>query len=294
MNLLTQIRHEARHHWVNSSLAVLGIAVTVAFSVAFFTAGTAAQRETARLMRDIGYNLRIVPKQTDPEKFWSVGYSAHTMAADGAQRFADQGQISYNHLLAMLSRRIDWRGGSVVLTGIAQEVTPKGKRQGSMLFEVEPGTVHLGAGPARRLDLAVGELVEIRGRELRIVQCLARTGSFDDVRVWVHLSDAQQILGEPERINEIQALECYCKDPRLDNLPELRAELQQLLPDATVFRREAMATARKQQRRVAERYFALGIPVVLLGCALWIACLAIQNVSQRRQEIGVLRALGHG
>jgi putative ABC transport system permease protein len=36
------------------------------------------------------------------------------------------------------------------------------------------------------------------------------------------------------------------------------------------------------------------LPVILVASALWIALLLVLNVQQRREEIGILRALGHG
>ena len=67
-------------------------------------------------------------------------------------RFAERGDLSFNHLIAMLQRRVDWEGAPVLLTGIATEVSPRGKKQGSMLFEVETGSLHVGWEPARRLS----------------------------------------------------------------------------------------------------------------------------------------------
>ena len=36
------------------------------------------------------------------------------------------------------------------------------------------------------------------------------------------------------------------------------------------------------------------MPLVLLVCAAWVGLLAMINVRERRQEIGILRALGYG
>ena len=36
------------------------------------------------------------------------------------------------------------------------------------------------------------------------------------------------------------------------------------------------------------------VPLVLVGCIVWIGCLTLANVRERRAEIGILRALGVG
>ncbi|HPO10167.1 MAG TPA: ABC transporter permease, partial [bacterium] len=43
-----------------------------------------------------------------------------------------------------------------------------------------------------------------------------------------------------------------------------------------------------------ERFFERLLPLVLVGCAIWIGALAFLNVRERRFEVGVLRALGYG
>ena len=55
-----------------------------------------------------------------------------------------------------------------------------------------------------------------------------------------------------------------------------------------------IADARAKQRQTAERYFAFMSPLLLVVCAGWVCVLAVLNVRDRRSEIGLLRALGHG
>jgi len=133
----------------------------------------------------------------------------------------------------------------------------------------------------------------------------------------MHLVDAQSVLGREGLINEIQALDCYCADETQDTLVLLREQLAPILPEARVFRMKDMAEAREQQRRLMEAQLGKAMPVVLdkasktqqrnlkelfekllpaviLVCGLWIAALSMLNTRDRRQEIGVLRALGKG
>ena len=43
-----------------------------------------------------------------------------------------------------------------------------------------------------------------------------------------------------------------------------------------------------------DRVVGVAMPFVLVACAAWVGVLALLNVRQRRQEIGILRALGYG
>lgn len=294
MSVVHLILQEARHRSLSSLLSLSAIVVAVALPVLYFTTGEAAKRETTRLMRDIGYNLRIIPRAADLGDFWRLGYAGSTMPETAVHRFAAQSEISYNHVIAMLQRDTEWRGTPVLVTGIAPEIAPRGKKKSPMTFAVERGTLVAGSEVTASLSLERDQTVDFLGRSFRVAQCLTETGSRDDIRVWLHLEDAQELLGEPGRINEIKALECYCKDPTVDNLERLRGELERIVPQGRVLRIEALAEAREKQRRMSERYFAFLLPIVLLACALWIGFLATLNVRERAAEIGILHALGHG
>ena len=294
MNVLVLVAKEIAFRRWSALLALVAVVVAVALPVAFFTAGEAANRETTRLMRDIGYNLRIIPAETDMGRFWAEGYSQETLPEECVERFASRGDLLYRHLIALLQRRVEWNGTSVLLTGIDQELSPVGRKNNAMIFLVEPGTAVVGCEPARTLDIERGAEVELLGRTLTVADVLSETGSEDDVRVYVNLADAQAMLGLPGRVNEIKALECYCADPGVDTTDELRRQLSQVIPEGQVLRLQKIAEARVAQRRMMADYFAILLPVVLVACGAWIALLAALNVRERGHEIGVLRALGHG
>ena len=294
MRSLPLIARELRHRPGHAVASLLALVLTVALPVVFHGAGAAAQRETSRIQRDLGYNLRIIPGDASLEHFWDRGYADTTMDQELVRNFQSRGDLSYRHLIATLQRRIQWRGQPALLTGIAEELSPQGRKKPSMSFVVKPGTVHLGHAIARREQLQKRSQIALEGRSFEVAAVLSEQGSRDDIRIWMALPDAQALLEEPGRINEIKALECYCQNPELDTLAKLRRELEDVLPGAQVLRLEKMAAAREKQRRMSEEYFALLLPFVLGLSALWVAFLALLNVRERRAEIGTLRALGHG
>jgi putative ABC transport system permease protein len=108
------------------------------------------------------------------------------------------------------------------------------------------------------------------------------------------LKDVQRITNMPGRINEIKALNCLCRDPKQDPLTVLREQLERVLPETKVIQLRAIADAREKQRRTIERYLAFVMPFVLVVAVGWVGVLAMLNVRERRQEIGILRAIGHG
>ena len=294
MFILNLILKEIGHRKLNAVLGALAVITAVGFYTSFLTTGQASKNETTRIMRDIGYNIRIIPKSADVDRFWAQGYADETMPEEYVMKFTQLEGYAYAHLLATLQKRIDWRGMNVFLTGITAEVAPPDHQKSSMIFSIKPGTVYAGSEIATREGLAQGDAIEVMGKSFTIERVLKETGSEDDVRLYAQLHDVQELLGQPGRINEIKALDCICLIPNIDPVAVLRQQLETILPEARLFHVRNIASARENQRQMMENYFALLIPLVTFVCAVWIGALAMINTRERRQEIGILRALGYG
>jgi len=110
MRTLRLILKEAMYRKLSFLLGLLGVAAAVALFVFFFTAGEASRRETARLTRDMGLNLRIIDGHTDMNYFWSAGFSNLTMPEKAVKQLAAKSGLNYSHLLPTLKRRERLRG----------------------------------------------------------------------------------------------------------------------------------------------------------------------------------------
>ena len=296
MKMLSLILKEIRHRKFNFVLAAIAITTAVTLFVSFVTMSSASNRETIRLTRDMGFNLRICPKSNNMDVFWSSGFSEITMPEDYVYAFNQFKDFSYAHIVATLNERIAWQGKELILTGLAlKEVEPSGKSKAPMIFAVDPGTAQLGYEVARWFNLHKGDEINLLGENIIVGKVLPENGSDDDIRIFMPLPEAQKVLHEEGQINEIKALNCLCiSDPDADPLATLRKQLNQVLPEAKVVMNKTIAVARERQRIMVENYFAFILPVVILVCAAWIGTLAMLNVKDRRQEVGVLRALGYG
>ncbi len=290
MLLLRLLFREIQHRKVNFLLGLLAVVVAVALLVAILTMCDASRRETVRLMRNLGFNVLIVPKATDMAEFWSRGFAREEMPEEYVHRVAATRDMSIRHLVARLQQKIEWRGHTVLLTGILPEVPLQyGPKKEPMGLSIPRGTVYVGFELARTLKLHPGDIIKLRGRRFTVGRCLEEKGSRDDIRIYGHLHDVQALLNKPGRVNEIEALGCLCSGGRL---PRIRADLARALPDTQVTEIRSIAVARAEQRKMVERYAAFVMPVVLLACALWVAFLALSNVRERRTEIGIFRAIG--
>ena len=294
--ILRHILCEGWHSRLHASLGLLGLTGAVALLTAVSLLTAAAERETRRVVRDLGFNLRILAKETDPERFFLDGYPENTLPADAVTRLAAGAGtfITFNHLTPVLERRTRIAGHDCLLTGLGDTVVGPGEKKQPMGFRILPGTAHVGSVLAERLGVKAGALLEAGGRSLRVERVLVEAGTEDDVRLYTALPDAQAILGLPGRISEIKAIDCLCLTAEQDPLPKIREALSRVLPEARVLQMRTLADARAKQRQSSERVRAFAVPTTLLVAALWILVLMGINVRQRRAEIGLWRALGLG
>lgn len=294
MNLLPLILKEAWFHRWNSLWTFAALSGAVALLVAVRLTTEAAERETRRVMRDLGFNLRIIPAKTDTAYLWSKGHPDQTMPEEYVKTLASQKGVfvTFNHLTATLRQRYPIAQGEVILEGVSPSISDEGKKP--MGFSIPKGQLYLGHSAAQLLKTRRGDAVQLGGKSFAVERILSESGTDDDIRIYGHLADIQAILNLPGRINEIQAIDCLCLTSDQDPLAQLRATLAKLLPETQVLHVRAMADARARQRQMTEKFTAFAVPLVLAITALWVGTLAVLNVRQRRPEIGLWRALGHG
>ncbi len=290
--MVTLILKEIRYHKLNAFFSMLAMLLAVSLFVAFFTMSKALRTETIRLTRDMGFNLRIIPGNTDMNDFWISGYSDTIMSQNNVQQLMKFKSISYAHLTATLHHKTQWRGREVILTGIAPEYEPSGRKKAPMLFQVQPGTVFLGYQLGLEFDLKEGDTIRLYNHQFKIQRVLAETGSVDDIRIYLELGELQQLLDMKGKINEIRAINCLCLSEGEDPLKELRQQLEETLPGSKVIMNRTIANARQEQRHTIDKYFGVILPFVLITSFLWVAAMAYVNVNDRKTEIGIYRALG--
>ena len=284
---------EIKYSFGNFLLSLIGVIAAVSCIVLFFMMTHASQNETRRLTRDMGFNLKLIPKQTDMNQFWIKGYSSRYMPQEYIKTLVDAKAFSYAHLTATLHKQIEWQDREVILTGISpEEVETREVTKSKMIFAVPLDKVYVGYELANALNIKDGDTIEILGVTFTIERSLAETGSNDDIRIYFDLAQLQGILHLKGKINEIMAINCLCAKDSDDPLALLRTQLNQILPQAKLIMNRTIAKARENQRKMMDSYMALLMPIFLFICALWIAVFSMQNVIHRKTEIGLLRSLG--
>ncbi len=287
------ILKEIKHRKFNFLMGLIGMVTIVALVVFFYTMTRATQKETIRLTRDMGFNVRIIPGDTDINQFWTDGYSNLSMSQDVVDKLVDQKSVNYAHLTASLHKRVQFREKDVVLTGIAsEEREPSGAEKSKMIFAIEKDKVYLGYSIANQFNIKEGDVIKVLEQDFEVSKTLSESGSDEDIRIYFNLESLQKLVNMQGQINEVMAINCMCSTKNGDPLGELRAELQKIAPEADVLMKNNVADAREKQRKMTDKYFIYLFPIILIICALWLGSVTMTNVKERSAEIGIMRALG--
>jgi putative ABC transport system permease protein len=266
-------------------------------------------------MLKLGFNVVILPKDQNLSDWYAEDYATKYMPEEYVHQLADSRIVTVRHFLPSLQQKIDWpeRKRKIILMGARGEVPNLHKSPVKPMVEkVLPGTISLGHELHRGTDIRVGDKVTLMGREFTVHACHKERGNKDDITAWIYLAEAQELLNKPGQINAILALECLCAGE--DALPQIRKDIAAILPGTQVIERGSRALARaeartkvaeqgrmliekekrdrEELRSVRERLASILTPVVVTACAVWIAVLGLTNVRARREEIGILRAIG--
>jgi len=212
----------------------------------------ALESQTRRTMRDLGFNLRIVHKNTDLTQLYAQ-FVSFDMPEEYVTRLAESPLITkIAHLVATLRQMIDVDGKARLVVGFAPEATQLHvEKKPPMGLQIEPGIVYLGA--VAGADYSVGDTFSLRGHQFKVGRILPPHGTAEeDIAICLHLKDAQQVLEKPGRISEILAIGCKCQT--VNRVEEITAQLETVLPEARVMEHRLQAIARDKQRQLVEQH----------------------------------------
>ncbi len=272
------------------------------------------QDEYRKMTIRMGFNVLILPKGQNLADFYAEDFSSKYMPEDYAARLANSKLVTIKHLLPSLQEKIHWTEGRrwIILIGTKGE-TPEAhiNPRDPIQPPVPAWSAIIGHEIQYNLNLKKGDTIQILGKGFTVSGINQRRGTKDDITIWIPLDEAQELLGKKGLINGILALECKCAEANLDKVKE---EIVSILPDVQIIEYAGIAKARFEARDLAEKegvaaiealkkhrkelkkeyesFAAMLIPLVAAGAMLWIAFLAYGNSSDRKYEVGILRATG--
>ena len=256
VRMQTQFENEVRAHDLLTSEMLNEMNATTARMEAKLAEEMKAYEDSVRkTMKGLGFNVYIFPEGQELSEVYSQGFASKTMPEEYVTTLANSKIVTVNHLLPSLTRKLKWpeEERTVILIGIRGEV-PLAHRdlKKPLIDPVKKGRLVLGYELHKSLNLSEGNATKFMGREFKVDKCHSERGSKDDITIWMHLSECQELLKEKGRINAIKALECNCAS--IDRLGEIRREIADILPGTKVIETESTALVRAEARVKAKKF----------------------------------------
>jgi putative ABC transport system permease protein len=297
MRLTDVVLNNLRRRKGQKMLLVLGLAVGVATVVALTAITSTMRADVSTKLDEYGANILIVPKAND----LALSYGGVTVASAaydvGELTVADLDQIktiknarNISVVAPKLLGAIPMSGRSVLVAGVRFPEELRLKQWWDLEGEEPdaPDQALAGLRLARALDLEPGQTVEISGRAFRVAGVLAENGSQDDDILFIDLGAAQQVMNKPESVSLVEVAALCTECPVEDMVDQISGVLPQARVTAL---RQAVNLRMETVGQLSRFSMAVSAVVVAIG-ALVVLTTMLGAVAERRQEIGLFRALG--
>ncbi len=297
MQLVDVILRNLRRRIGRKLLLVIGLTIGVATAVALMAITATMELDVATKMDEYGANILIVPKSNDLALSYggvtvaSAAYDVEELALgdlDRLQTIKNARNISV--VAPKLLGSVSLGGQSVLVAGVRFDEELRLKQWWDLEGEEpdSPDEALAGLRLARALGLHPGDDVKIHDQTLRVAGILAENGSQDDDILFIDLTTAQQTMDKPEAVSlvEVAALCTACP------VEDMVKQISGVLPQARVTALRQAVTLRMETVGQLGRFtLAVSAVVVAIG-GLVVLTTMLGAVAERRQEIGLFRALG--
>lgn len=279
------------------AFVVTALALGVGTVVALASLTRAMQSEIGDELDRFGANIVITPKATTLDlAYGNVDLGGVTV--DARQLTGDDAgvirTIPHERNISAVAPKLiggaDVEGERLLLVGAVfrEERGIKSWWQMEGRFPETPAEVLLGAEAAQLLHKRPGDRLQIAGAERLVTGVLRATGTVDDRAVFTDLPTAQAVLDRPGALTLIE-VSALCRGCPIEDIV---AQIQAVLPHARVTPIRQAVAAREHAVGQMTRFAYLVSFIVLLAGGLVIMTTMLASVSERTQEIGILRAVG--
>ena len=304
MNLLTLPLRYARAKCVRTILLVAVFALGVASMTGLRQVSSLVGDSFEKKLVSYGANILITPKR-ETLKVSYGGYTLgdvtleeHWIALESAHAAIDAIPLRANLAVIapklLATTRIVTPGGgqAVALVGVdwKEELALKGywEAQGALPTGENPGDVLVGAGLAQKMGITPGQKLHFGSHEVTVRGVLGPTGGDDDTVIFASLAFVQAFTGKTDQAAflEVAALCAGCP------IEDLVAQLQTALPETEVRALRQVAESRMYAVHFAQNLaFSVSVVILVTACAMMIMSM-LSSVTERRREIGIMRAVG--
>jgi len=285
------LRRKGKAAFVLAGL-VIGVATVVAI-ISYVDAMTADINEK---LEKYGANILIVPRTDNLALSYggiTLGGVSYEMQEIRQAEILKIGSIKNNKNIAAVGPivlgGVDTGGRRVLLAGVdfgaAWILKPWWKVSGAY---PKSDQALLGSEVARVLGIATGGTVVVDGQPILVAGILQPTGSQDDQLIFTDLGTAQAMLGKSGVVSMVEVA-ALCKDCPITDMVR---QISGAMPMAKVMAIQSVVKGRMETLGQFKKFsFGISAVIVLIG-GLVVLVTLMGSVRERRQEIGIFRAIG--
>jgi putative ABC transport system permease protein len=297
MGLIDIVWNNLRRRKGKVFLLVLGLTIGVTTVVALQAITQTMRDDVGVKLDEFGANILVVPQSNS----LSLSYGGMTVSSAaydvGELTSLDMERIqtipnaaNISTIAPILLSAVQVKGQYVLVAGVDLEAELRMKKWWQLDGRAPQadGEAIAGARVAELLGLSVGSQVPVGNRTFEIVAILAENGMQDDDMLFVDLNAAQSALDRFGTISliEVSALCNACP------IEEMIRQIQEAVPQARVTGlRQAVALRMETVDQLTRFAWALSAVVLVIG-GLVVLTTMLGAVAERKQEIGIFRAMG--
>ncbi|MEW5706589.1 MAG: FtsX-like permease family protein [Actinomycetota bacterium] len=288
-----------KEHPLKIALLIVSLTVGVAVVVSLYSISRAMDADLQNKIDEYGANLVVVPKS----KSLSLSYAGITVGGlqygsssldlqDAAKIRTIKNSANIKVVAPKLLGIASLKGQKVIIAGIRFRDEFTLKKWWELRSGVQPTgskDALLGGKIARHFGLKIGDYIDIKGNQFKVVGILNQVGAQEDELVYIDLNQAQKIMGKPGEISLIE-VSAWCKDCPIIDIAE---QISEKIPTGKV---SAVRQAAEARDAVVSQFtmFSIILSVMMAVVAsLIVFANVLSTVRERRREIGILRAIGY-
>ena len=267
---------------------ILGIAVGIASLVTLLSLGTGLEAQVKKQSQELGAELVVTPKGWCAYEQISVLTGESLPEAIPNEDVEKVAAIKGITAIPYLVQKTAIKNQPVTVVGILPEPMKQFKNwqvdKGAYLLDQE--NLVVGFSIAQQFELKPGDILTIRGKELRLTGILKEMGNRDDLVVYLDLGAAQKLYGVGDKVSFIAV--------KVDDITQIERYSQEIQERANV----AVVSDKQLIRSVlaivgtVRNTLQMIAAVAVLAAAFGIINTMLTAIHERKREIGILQALG--
>lgn len=288
-----------RRHFSRVSVLIIGLTVAITTVVSLYAISSTMQRDFADKVDEYGTNIVIVPKTKNLSLTYggvAIGgfqYESKTLNENDVAKLKT---IKNKQNLAIIAPKlmaaVDINNKRTMIMGVSFPQELKMKKWWSInkgKKSAKSNEILIGGNAAKKLNLKIGESVDINKTKFIVAGILNRVGTNEDDLIYADLKQIQRTFNKPNQLSMIEVAAWCTSCP----LKEIVRQASAKLPHTKVSGVLQVAKSRDTLiNQVILFSIVLSVTVVVVS-VLIVFTNMLTSVRERRREIGIFRALGY-